>query len=60
MDLTAYFKENDGVGILGTSDLEDKVDLALYSKPVVIDKSTIALVMKQRLSHQNLKGNLQA
>ncbi len=60
MDLAAYFRKNEGVGVLGTSNPDDKVDLALYSKPVVIDESTIALVMKQRLSHQNLKGNLQA
>ncbi|MBL7214645.1 MAG: pyridoxamine 5'-phosphate oxidase family protein [Phycisphaerae bacterium] len=60
MDLASYFEENDGVGILGTCDPDNGVDLALYAKPLVIDETTIALVMKQRLSHQNLKTNLQA
>lgn len=60
MDLASYFKKIDGVGILGTCDPLKRVDLALYAKPIVIDETTIALVMKQRLSHQNLKVNLQA
>lgn len=60
MDLARYFKETDGIGILGTSDSECQVDLALYSKPIVIDDATIALVMKQRHSHQNLQQNLKA
>lgn len=60
MDLAAYFKATDGVGILGTCDPQAQVDLAVYSKPVVIDDNTIALVMKQRHSHQNLQQNLKA
>ena len=60
MDLAGYFEKNDGVGILGTSDSSGKADLAIYAKPFVVDENTIALVMKQRLSHQNLKANLQA
>ena len=60
MDLARYFKDNDGIGILGTCDPGSGVDLAVYAKPLVVDETTIALVMKQRLSHQNLKANLQA
>ncbi len=60
MDLAHYFKETDGIGILGTCDPETQIDLALYSKPVVIDENTIALVMKQRHSHLNLQQNLKA
>lgn len=60
MDLADYFENKDGVGILGTSDAGSGVDLALYAKPAVIDETTVAFVMKQRLSHQNLKKNLQA
>jgi hypothetical protein len=33
------------------------VDLAVYAKPHVIDEKTIAFVMRERLSHQNLKTN---
>ncbi len=60
MALADYFEKNDGVGILGTSDTHGEIGLALYSKPYVIDESTIALVMKQRHSHQNLKNTLKA
>lgn len=60
MDLASYFKETEGVGILGTCDPQQQVDLALYSRPVVIDETTIALVMKHRHSHQNLQDNLKA
>ena len=60
MDLASYFKQTEGVGILGTCDSQEQVNMALYSKPVVIDESTIALVMKQRHSHENLQNNLKA
>jgi hypothetical protein len=52
-----YFENLQGVGILATSDSDGVVDLAIYSKPHVIDDSTVAFVMKERLSHQNLKSN---
>ena len=55
MDLKSYFKEHEGVGILATCDPNATVDMALYIKPLVIDNTTIALIMRQRLSHQNLK-----
>jgi hypothetical protein len=60
MNLTAYFEQNDGTGILATCDPESMVDVAIYSKPYVVDDNTIAFVMRQRLSHQNLKANLNA
>jgi hypothetical protein len=33
------------------------VDLAIYAKPHVIDEKTIAFIMRERLSHLNLKSN---
>jgi hypothetical protein len=60
MDLADYFEQHDGVGVLGTSDTENGVDLAIYAKPYVVDETTLAFVMKQRLSHQNLKSTLKA
>ena len=60
LDLARYFEENEGVGILGTCQADGEVDLAVYARPVVIDENTIALVMKQRHSHQNLKTHPQA
>jgi len=60
MDLKAYFKEARGVGILATCDPSSMVDMAIYVRPAVIDEKTIAFVMRQRLSHQNLRTNLRA
>jgi len=57
MNLKAYFENVPGLGILATADSDGIVDLAVYSKPHVIDDTTVAFVMRERLSHQNLKSN---
>ena len=60
MDLYEYFKNTKGIGILATSDGDGIVDMAVYAKPEIVGDLTIAFVMKERLSHQNLKTNLHA
>lgn len=60
MDLIHYFEKTDGTGVLATCDPDNFVDQAIYAKPVVIDDKTVALVMKQHKSHQNLKKHLKA
>ena len=60
MDLSDYFEKNNGTGILATCDPDHNVDQAVYSKPFIVDETTIAFVMKERLSHQNLKSHLMA
>jgi hypothetical protein len=60
MDLKSYFEQHEGIGILATCDPAATVDMAIYSKPHVIDASTVAFVMRQQLSHQNIKGHLDA
>lgn len=60
MNLAEYFKNASGIGVLATCDPGREVDVAVYAKPHFIDESTVALVMKERLSHQNLRANLQA
>jgi hypothetical protein len=57
MDLYEYFQNTEGIGILATSDSDGMVDLAIYVRPEVVGDSTIAFVMKERLSHENLKTN---
>jgi len=57
MSLSEYFEKAQGMGILATADSEGVVDLALYAKPHVIDESTIAFIMQERLTHRNLKSN---
>jgi hypothetical protein len=60
MSLSDYFENVQGLGILATADSHGTVDLAIYAKPHVIDETTIAFVMRERLSHQNLKTNPRA
>jgi len=57
MSLFNYFEKARGLGILATADSDGMVDLAVYARPEVIDESTIAFIMRERLSHQNLKSN---
>ncbi len=60
MNLSDYFENVQGLGILATADEDGTVDLAIYSKPYVIDETTIAFIMRERLTRQNLKSNPQA
>jgi hypothetical protein len=60
MDLAHYFENTDGTGILATCDPADRVNQAIYSKPFVLDRSTVAFVMKEKTSHQNLRHHLKA
>lgn len=60
MNLSDYFENTDGTGILATCDPDHDVDQAIYSKPFVVDETTVAFVMKERLSHQNLQRHLKA
>ncbi len=57
MSLANYFENVKGVGVLGTADLEGKVDLAIYARPHVIDEETVAFLMRDRLSHRNVAAN---
>ena len=57
MSLQGYFENVQGLGILATADSDGMVDLAIYAKPHVVDETTIAFAMRERLSHQNLKSN---
>ena len=57
MDLQTYFEKHTGSGILATADADGKVDLAVYARPHVKDNATIAFIMRDRLSHQNLQSN---
>jgi hypothetical protein len=60
MSLSDYFENAKGFGILATADENRMVDLAIYAKPHVIDETTIAFIMRERLTRQNLKSNPQA
>ena len=57
MKLKEYFESNKGLGVLSTADSEGKVDAAIYSRPHLMEDGTMALVMRDRLSHTNLQSN---
>jgi hypothetical protein len=57
MDLKSYFENREGKGILATSDDTGRVDLALFSRPHVMDPETVAFIMADRLTHHNLTLN---
>jgi hypothetical protein len=60
MDLQDYFEKAKGTGVLATADREGKADLAVYAKPHVMDKETVAFIMADRLTHHNLQSNSHA
>ena len=57
MDLQDYFSKAKGTGVLATADKEGNVDLAIYAKPHVMDRETVAFIMADRLTHHNLQSN---
>jgi len=57
MNLKDYFEQAKGLGVLATADSEGKVDVAVYSRPHVMDSETVAFVMRDRLTHHNLQSN---
>ncbi len=56
-DLHDYFEDTEGLGVLGTSDAEGHVDLAVYGRPHVVDDETVAFIMADHLSHANVTAN---
>lgn len=60
MNLSEYFENADGMGILSTADSQGNVDCAVYAAPHVMDESTIAFIMRPRKSYQNIQSNPKA
>lgn len=56
-NLKAYFENAKGIGVMATSDKAGKVDAAVYSRPHFMEDSTIAFIMRDRLTHHNLQSN---
>ena len=55
--LKQYFETASGTGVLSTADAGGKVDAAIYSTPHVMDDGTVAFIMRERLTHENLTSN---
>ena len=57
MDLKDYFETTRGLGILSTADDRGAVNAAVYARPHVVEDSTLAFIMRDRLTHHNLQSN---
>ena len=60
MSLAEYFQSAEGLGVLATSDSDGNVDLAIYSRPYIIDENKIAFSMLERTSFTNIQSNPRA
>ena len=52
-----HFDDAKGYGILATADSSGKANTAVYTRPHVMDEKTVAFIMDERLTHENLKSN---
>jgi hypothetical protein len=57
MNLKEYFENTKGIGVLATADSDGKVDAAVYARPHVMEDGTLAVIMRDRLTHHNLLSN---
>ena len=57
MNLADYFENTQGAGILSTADKDGKVNAAVYSRPYFLEDGTVAMIMRDHLSHVNLQSN---
>lgn len=57
MLLADYFRDKPGKGILATADAQGRVDAAIYSTPHCCPDGTLAFIMRERLTHDNLRAN---
>ena len=55
--LKDYFENTMGIGVMSTADKEGKVNAAIYSRPHFLDDGSIAFIMTDRLTHNNLQSN---
>ena len=57
MKLEEYFDIKKGIGVLSTADSEGKVDAAIYARPHFMEDGSLAIIMRDHLSHHNLQSN---
>jgi hypothetical protein len=57
MNLSDYFSNSRGVGVLSTADAQGRVDAAVYARPHTMDDGCLAMIMRERLTHKNLQEN---
>ncbi|HSH68653.1 MAG TPA: pyridoxamine 5'-phosphate oxidase family protein, partial [Deferrisomatales bacterium] len=60
MDWNKYFEGRRGTGFMATADKDGEVNIAVYSRPRVMEDGTLAFGMTDRLTHKNLQDNPRA
>jgi hypothetical protein len=60
MNLHDYFKDKSGFGVISTSNSKGEVNSAVYAKPHIIDSTTVAFIMRDRLTRKNVHENPKA
>ena len=60
MELREYFESTEGTGALSTSSASGEVDCAIYARPHCMEDGTVAFIMADRLSHENVRENPRA
>lgn len=57
MNTKEYFETAKGLGVLATADDHGRTNAAVYSRPHFMEDGTVALIMRDRLTHSNLTAN---
>ena len=60
MDLKEYFENTEGIGVLATAGEKGRVGAAIYARPHFMEDGTMAVIMRDRLTHHNLLSNSHA
>jgi hypothetical protein len=57
MNIKDYFEKNKGLGVLSTADGNGIVNSAIYARPHIMEDGSLAFIMRDRLTHQNIRSN---
>lgn len=57
MELKDYFENVKGLGVMATADRNGRVNAAVYSRPHFMEDGSLAFIMRDRLTHENIKSN---
>ena len=57
MELKEYFENIKGLGVMSTADSNGKVNSAVYSRPHFMKDGSLAFIMRDRLTHENIRSN---
>ena len=57
MQISEYFEKAKGRGVMATADSTGNLTAAVYARPHFFEDNSIAFIMADRLTHQNLQSN---